>query len=175
MASGFDEIDRRRNQDNGSGANAGEPPEHAGHRQRLKDRFSRGGSDALAEYELLELILFNAIPRKDTKPLAKRLLYNLGSFADVVNASDVRLREIEGVTDAVILQVRLIKAASLLLMKTAIMDKPLLSSWKSVLDYCTAAMAHEKREQFRILFLDKKNRLIADEVQIGRASCRERV
>jgi DNA repair protein RadC len=165
MTPGFDEFDRRSGPDAARDAGASAAPEHAGHRQRLKDRFLQGGKDALAEYELLELLLFNAIPRKDTKPLAKRLLQHLGTFADVVNASDKRLREVDGVTDAVILQLRLVRAASLHLMRTAIIDKPLLSSWSSVLAYCTAAMAHEKREQFRILFLDKKNRLIADEVQ----------
>jgi DNA repair protein RadC len=165
MASGFDEIERRSGPADAAGPGGHDQPEHSGHRQRLKERFQKGGGDAVAEYELLELVLFNAIPRKDTKPLAKKLLQTLGSFADVVNASDVRLREVDGVTSAVILQLRLVRAASLRLMKTAIMDKPLLNSWKHVLDYCTAAMAHEKREQFRILFLDKKNRLIADEVQ----------
>ena len=161
MGAKFEEVAR------GLPAEADGPvaPEHAGHRQRLKERFLLGGADAMPEYELLELVLFNAIPRKDTKPLAKRLLQHLGSFGEVVSASDGRLREVEGVSDGVILQLRLIKAASLRLMKSTIMEKPLLNSWKSVLDYCQAAMAHEKREQFRILFLDKRNRLIADEVQ----------
>ena len=171
MAGGFDEFGRKGGQaiakarSDGVEAPTPELPEHAGHRQRLKDRFLKGGSDALPDYELLELVLFNAIPRKDTKPLAKRLLQHLGTLGDVVNASDVRLREVEGVTDAVILQLRLVKAASLRLIKTTIMDKPLMSSWSAVIGYCTAAMAHEKREQFRILFLDKRSRLIADEVQ----------
>ena len=164
MTAGFDEVDAGGRAPQ-TASSARETPENAGHRQRLKARFVQAGPDALAEYELLELVLFNAIPRRDTKPLAKRLLRHLGTFAEVVNASDVRLREVEGVTDAVIVQLRLIKAASLRLMKGAIMEKPLLSSWSGVLAYCTAAMGYEKREQFRILFLDKKNRLIADEVQ----------
>jgi DNA repair protein RadC len=163
MAAGFDEIDPGTRPS--SAIVRAETPDHAGHRQRLKDRFLQAGPEALAEYELLELLLFNAIPRKDTKPLAKKLLAHLGVFAEVVNASDTRLREVDGVTDAVIVQLRLVNAASLRLMKGVMLEKPLLSSWSSVLNYCTAAMAHEKREQFRILFLDKKNRLIADEVQ----------
>jgi DNA repair protein RadC len=165
MPAGFDEIDQNARVAATAVTARDAIPDHAGHRQRLKDRFLQAGPEALAEYELLELVLFNAIPRKDTKPLAKLLLHHFGTFAEVVNASDTRLREVGGVTDAVILQLRLIRAASLRLMKGVIMAKPLLSSWSSVLDYCTAAMAHEKREQFRVLFLDKKNRLIADEVQ----------
>lgn len=179
MAGGFDEIGRkdgierkngqldvaRANADTVSSGPAADAPEHAGHRQRLKERFLKAGGDALPDYELLELVLFNAIPRKDTKPLAKRLLGHFGALGEIVNASDVRLREVEGVTDGVILQLRLVNAAALRLMKTTIIDKPLLSSWSAVIGYCTAAMAHEKREQLRILFLDKKNRLIADEVQ----------
>ena len=165
MSAGFDEIEQRGRPTGAAPAARVETPDHAGHRQRLKDRFVQAGPDALPEYELLELLLFNAIPRRDTKPLAKQLLAHLGTFAEVVNASDTRLREVEGVSDAVILQLRLVNAASLRLMKGQIMEKPLLSSWSSVLNYCMAAMAHEKREQFRILFLDKKNRLIADEVQ----------
>ena len=117
MGAKFEEVAR------GLPAEADGPvaPEHAGHRQRLKERFLQGGADAMPEYELLELVLFNAIPRKDTKPLAKRLLQHLGSFGEVVSASDGRLREVEGVSDGVILQLRLIKAASLRLMKSTIM------------------------------------------------------
>ena len=140
-------------------------PSHIGHRQRLKDRFLSGGRAAVAEYELLELVLFNAIPQRDTKELAKLLLKRFGTFAAVINAPEPRLREIKGVKDAVITQLRLIQAATLELKRSDMMEKPLLSSWSQVLDYCKAAMAHEDREQFRILFLDKKNRIIADEVQ----------
>jgi DNA repair protein RadC len=138
---------------------------NAGHRQRLKARFQKGGRAALADYELLELVLFNAIPQRDTKPLAKALLARFGSFAGVVTASEVQLREFEGVKDAVLVQFRLVQAAALELMKTKISEKPVLSSWTDVIGYCTAAMAHEPAEQFRIIFLDQKNRLIADEVQ----------
>jgi DNA repair protein RadC len=157
---------------NGPGASAqgalfdvGAAPGHAGHRQRLKDRFLAGGRPAVADYELLELVLFNAIPQRDTKTLAKRLIARFGSFAGVVNAPEPQLREFKGVKDAAITQLRLIQAAALEVMRAEIIDKPVLSSWSHVLDYCRAAMAFASREQLRILFLDKRNRLIADEVQ----------
>jgi DNA repair protein RadC len=162
MAVGFDEIGGKGDK---AGPGAAAEPDHSGHRQRLKHRFSTGGPQALADYELLELVLYNAIARRDTKPLAKRLLAHLGTFADVVNAPVGRLKEIDGVSDAVVLQLRLVRAAALELMRASIMEKPILGSWAAVLDYCRAAMGRESREQFRILFLDKKNRLIADEVQ----------
>jgi DNA repair protein RadC len=137
----------------------------SGHRQRLKDRFVAGGPEALPDYELLELVLFSAIPRQDTKPVAKRLLARFGSFAEVINASPERLKEVQGVGDAAVLQLKLLRAGALRLMQGGIMQRPVLASWTAVLDYCRAAMGFEAREQFRILFLDKKNRLIADEMQ----------
>jgi DNA repair protein RadC len=140
-------------------------PSHSGHRQRLKDRFITGGPEAMPDYELLELVLFSAIPRRDTKPLAKRLIERFGSFAEVVNAPPERLKEVKGVGDAAIMQLKMIRAGALRLMQGSIMQRPVLGTWSAVLDYCRAAMGFEAREQFRILFLDKKNRLIADEVQ----------
>lgn len=137
----------------------------AGHRQRLRDRFMKGGADAVPDYELLELVLFRAIPRRDTKDLAKRLIARFGSFSEVINAPEPRLREIAGVGDAVVVELKLVRAAALRLKQGEIIRKPVLSSWSSVLEYCRAAMGFEDREQFRILFLDKKNKLIADEVQ----------
>ena len=110
-------------------------------------------------------MLFNAIPRRDTKPVAKRLIERFGSFAEVINAPPERLKEVKGVGDAAILQLKLVRAGALRLMQGGIMQRPVLTSWTAVLDYCRAAMGFEAREQFRILFLDKKNRLIADEVQ----------
>ena len=110
-------------------------------------------------------MLFSAIPRRDTKPLAKRLLARFGSFAEVVNAPPERLKEVKGVGDAAVLQLKLVRAGALRLMQGGIMQRPVLASWTAVLDYCRVAMGYEAREQFRILFLDKKNRLIADEVQ----------
>jgi DNA repair protein RadC len=138
---------------------------NAGHRQRLKQRFVRGGPEAMPDYELLELLLFSVIPRRDTKPLAKLLLEQFGSFAEVINASPERLKEVKGVGDAAVLQLKMVRAAALRLMQGGIMQRPVLASWSTVLDYCRAAMGFEAREQFRILFLDRKNRLIADEVQ----------
>jgi DNA repair protein RadC len=138
---------------------------HSGHRERLRDRFMRGGDKALPDYEMLELVLFNAIPRRDTKPLAKELIARFGTFAEVVSAPETRLREIKGVSERVITELKLVRAAALRLMQGQIMERKVLSSWDQVVAYCRAAMAYETREQFRILFLDKKNNLIADEMQ----------
>ena len=138
---------------------------HSGHRERLRDRFMRGGDKALPDYEMLELVLFNAIARRDTKPLAKELIARFGTFAEVVSAPETRLREIKGVSDRVITELKLVRAAALRLMQGQIMERKVLSSWDQVVAYCRAAMAYEVREQFRILFLDKKNNLIADEMQ----------
>ena len=140
-------------------------PEHAGHRQRLRQRFRQGGADALLDYELLELVLFRALPRRDTKGIAKRLLARFGTFAEVINAPEPRLKELQDVGDSVITELKLVRAAALRLMRTENVQRPALSSWKQVLDYLRAAQSYEHREQFRILFLDKRNRLIADEVQ----------
>ena len=143
-----------------------EPPPHFhGHRARLAERFRKSGADALADYELLELILFQALPRRDTKPIAKALLDRFGSFAGVLAASDERLQEIDGIGDKAALLIKLFHAAATRFVRDAVDKRTPLSSWQAVLDYCRAAMAHEEREQFRILFLDKKNGLIADEVQ----------
>ncbi|MGH1419659.1 MAG: RadC family protein [Hyphomicrobiaceae bacterium] len=144
---------------------AGDPDSPEGHRSRLRDRFRKGGADALPDYELLELVLFRALPRRDTKGLSKRLLANFETFSGVINAPEARLKEIKGVGDAVVTELKLIRAASLRLMKSELLTQPSLSSWTEVIDYIHAVQAHEKTEQFRILFLDKKNRLIADEIQ----------
>jgi DNA repair protein RadC len=140
-------------------------PDHAGHRQRLRERFRKGGADALPDYELLELILFRALPRRDTKGIAKQLLARFGTFAEVVNAPEQRLKEVAGVGESVVTELQLIRAGALRMMRGEIVKRPALSSWTQVLDYLYAAQSHEHREQFRILFLDKRNRLIADEVQ----------
>jgi DNA repair protein RadC len=140
-------------------------PLHTGHRQRLRERFKKGGADALPDYELLELVLFSAIPRRDTKDIAKRLIARFGSFSEVINAPEPRLKEVDGIGETVIAHLKLLRAASLRMMKSEITAGPLLSSWTLVLDYLKAAQGYEQREQFRILFLDKRNRLIADEVQ----------
>lgn len=141
------------------------PDHRSGHRGRLRDRFQNGGSDAVPDYELLELILFRAFPRIDTKPIAKRLIAKFGSFAEVVSAPAERLKEVDGIGDRAVAELKLIKAAAERLTKGEIRARPALSSWNGVLDYLRLAQGFEAREQFRILFLDKKNHLIADEVQ----------
>ncbi|MFO1172559.1 MAG: DNA repair protein RadC [Hyphomicrobiaceae bacterium] len=140
-------------------------PDHLGHRQRLRQRFLKGGADAMQDYELLELVLFRAIPRRDTKPLAKALIKRFGTFAEVISAPPEQLGEISGVGEAVIAELVLIKAAALRLAKGQVINRQVLGSWDDVIGYCRAAMAFAAREEFRILFLDKRNRLIADEVQ----------
>ncbi|MBX9463183.1 MAG: DNA repair protein RadC [Aquamicrobium sp.] len=142
-----------------------EKPHYLGHRERLRSRFREAGASALSDYELLELLLFRSIPRADTKGLAKTLINRFGSFAEVLGAPEHLLREVEGVGDAVALDIKTIAAASSRMARGAIGRRPVLGSWAQVIDYCRAAMAFEPREQFRILFLDKKNVLIADEVQ----------
>jgi len=141
------------------------PPHYLGHRERLRERFRKGGGDALAEYELIELILFRAMPRRDVKPLAKTLIARFGSFAGTVSARPERLREIEGLGEAAIVELKLIEAAAKRLAKSAIENRTPLSSISAVVDYCRTAMAFLDHEEFRVLFLDKKNHLIADEVQ----------
>src|SRR5437588_930998 len=141
------------------------PPHYHGHRERLRARFMEAGSDALADYEMLELILFRAIPQRDVKPLAKTLLARFGSFAEVISAPPERLKEIGGLGDAAVTEFKIVAAAAQRLAKGQVKKRPVLSSWSSVIDYVRAAQAFAEKEQFRILFLDKRNQLIADEVQ----------
>ncbi len=145
---------------------AGDVPggDHSGHRQRLRDRFKRGGGDALPDYELLELLLFYAIPRQDTKPLAKRLVDRFGGIGGVLAAPLPALSE-AGCTENVTAFLKAIEAAGVRLAREQVVDRPLLGSWDKVIAYCRASMAHGPVEQFRLLFLDSKNKLIADEVQ----------
>jgi DNA repair protein RadC len=144
---------------------AAETPHYHGHRERLRERFFSAGPDALSDYELLELALFAALPRRDTKPLAKALLKKFGSFAEVVHAPAARLREVDGIKDASINQIKLIAAAAHRIAKGEIKRSVALSSWNEVIDYCRTGMAFSDKEQFRLLFLDKRNQLISDEVQ----------
>ena len=139
--------------------------DHAGHRDRLRERFLNAGAGALADYELLELILFSAVPRADTKPIAKALLARFGGFAAVISAEPRRLDEIKGVGRAGVIALKAVQAAALTFMRDEIMERPILSSWDQLLRYCKASMGYETTEQFRILFLNNKNVLIADEVQ----------
>ncbi len=140
-------------------------PHYLGHRERLRKRFREGGAGSLPDYELLELVLFRAMPRRDTKPLAKAILARFGTFAEAMNAPEDRLLEVPGLGDAAVTEIKLVRAAALRLMRGEVLERPVLSSWQSVLDYCRAAMGFEAKEQFRILFLDKRNQIIADEVQ----------
>jgi len=140
-------------------------PGHAGHRDRLRARFMNGGADAMPDYELLELLLFSAIPQKDTKPLAKELIRRFGDFASVLSASPAQLAAVKGLSDKSVAFLKVVQASGLRLGRQKIMSQPILSSWSALIDYLRAAMAHEANEQFRLLFLDRKNRLIGDEVQ----------
>src|ERR1700676_4889530 len=142
-----------------------EAPHYHGHRERLRERFHGAGPDALSDYDLLEMVLFTAHPGRDIKPLAKSLLKKFGSFAEVIHAPEPRLREVKGIGDASINQLKLIAAAASRIAKGPLQGRPLLSSWNAVIDYCRTTMAFADKEQFRILFLDKRNQLIADEVQ----------
>jgi len=140
-------------------------PHYHGHRERLRDRFREAGADALSDYELLELLLFRALPRRDVKPLAKSLLEKFGSFAEVIAAPEARLAEVKGLGDAAIVELKIVQAASSRMLRGEMKRRRVLSSWASVLDYCRTAQAFADKEQFRVLFLDKRNQLIADEVQ----------
>ena len=140
-------------------------PHYHGHRDRLRARFTDMGGDALPDYELLELVLFRSIPRRDVKPIAKDLIKRFGTFAEVLAAPPARLLEVDGVSERVVTDLKIVEASARRLAKGEVMKRPVLSSWTSVLDYCRTAMAFMDKEQFRLLFLDKRNALIADEVQ----------
>src|SRR6201994_1061236 len=138
-----------------------ETPHYHGHRERLRERFHSAGPDALSDYELLELALFPALPRRDTKPLAKLLLKTFGSFAEAIHAPEARLREIDGIGDASITQLKLLAAAATRIAKGELQQRKALSSWNDVVDYCRTSMAFADKEHFRILFLDHRHPLIA--------------
>ena len=141
-----------------------EAPHYYGHRERLRARFREAGAEALTDYELLEAVLFRALPRRDVKPLAKKLIATFGSFAEVISAPASRLAEIKGVGESVITDLKIVQAAANRFAKGEVKRRPMLSSWSAVLDYCRTAMAFAEREQLRVLFLDKRNQLIADEL-----------
>jgi len=144
---------------------AKETPHFHGHRDRLRERFIEGGGDMLPDYELLELILFLVIPMKDVKPLAKDLVARFGNFNGVLNAPLEELESIKGLSRTSAIGLKSIQSAGHRLLKQDIQQKPILNSWARLLDYCQATMAHETIEHFRILFLNRKNELIADEIQ----------
>ena len=135
------------------------------HRARLWERFLIGGPDALPDYEMLELVLFRAIPRRDDKPLARQLLETFGDFNAVLSAPAARLTDIPGVGEAVVTELKIVEAAAHRLARSRVLKKQVVSSWDALLTYCQTAMAHRDIEQFRVLFLDRKNVLIADEAQ----------
>lgn len=138
---------------------------YSGHRQRLRERFLKAGPEALQDYELLELLLFMAIPRRDVKPLAKSLLAAFGSLGGVMNASTTELMRVPGMSENIAAALRVVTVTAQRIMKQELINTPVLNSWARLMDYCHATMAHEKKEHFRILFLNKKNELIADEIQ----------
>ena len=135
------------------------------HRKRLRERFMHGGAAAMPDYELLELVLFRAIARQDVKPLARRLLDTFGDFNRVVSATADQLTKVQGVGDAVVQELKIVEAAAHRLARSKVLGKHVLTGWDALVDYCHTSMAHRATEQFRILYLDRKNVLIADEEQ----------
>ena len=149
-----------------SGARRGAGDKHQhGHRARLRERFLTAGADSVADYEMLELVLFRAIPQRDVKPIAKRLIESFGDFNGVISAPRSRLAEVPGIGQAVICELKIVEAAAHRLARARVMHRHALSSWSSLMDYCKTTMAHRDTEQFRVLYLDRKNVLIADEEQ----------
>ena len=135
------------------------------HRHRLRARFLAGGAAAMPDYEMLELVLFRAIPRRDVKPIARGLLARFGDFAGVLSAPSERLCEVEGVGPSVVTELRIVEAAAHRLAQARVIGRPAISSWAALIEYCRASMAHRTTEQFRVFYLDRKNMLIADEEQ----------
>lgn len=140
-------------------------PHYIGHRKRLRARFLKTGSESLHDYELIELLLFGAIPRGDVKPLAKRLITTFGSFAEVISADARTLALEDGLGEAAVCALKIAQAGAIRLAQEQVMNKPVLSSWQMLLDYCRTSMAYHGVEQFRLLYLNRKNVLIADELQ----------
>jgi DNA repair protein RadC len=145
------------------------PPHYLGHRDRLRHRARRGGLEALPDYELLELFLYRSIARADVKPLAKALLARFGGLSALLSAPIEDLRTVPGVGQSVALDLKLMQEAALRMGRETLTKRPLISSWSALLAYVRAALAHEPREQFRVLFLDRKNQLIIDEM-LGRGT-----
>jgi DNA repair protein RadC len=135
------------------------------HRKRLRERFVMAGAQAFPDYELLELVLFRAIPRQDVKPLARRLLDAFGDFNGVLSASTERIAEVEGAGEAVAVEIKIVEAAAHRLARARVLGRQVISSWDALIDYCHTVMSHRETEHFRVLFLDRKNALIADEEQ----------
>jgi DNA repair protein RadC len=142
-----------------------EPAHYHGHRARLRERLLQAGSEAVADYELIELVLFRAIPRRDVKPLAKTLIARFGSFAEAIAAAPARLAEVEGMSQGAIAEFKIVEAGAKRFAKGVARKRLPVGSFSAVIDYCRTAMAFDAREEFRVLFLDRKNGLIADESQ----------
>ncbi|MGA2495233.1 MAG: DNA repair protein RadC [Roseiarcus sp.] len=142
-----------------------EPAHYLGHRARLRERLLQAGAEAVADYELVELVLFRAIPRRDVKPLAKALIARFGSFAEAIAAEPARLAEIEGMSQGAIAEFKIVEAGAKRFAKGVARKRLPVGSFSAVVDYCRTAMAFDAREEFRVLFLDRKNGLIADESQ----------
>ncbi len=140
-----------------------------GHRSRMRDKLLTRGPDALADYELLEMLLFHAMPKGDTKPLAKALINRFGSFAAVLTAPAKDLFSVPGLAEFGVSALKLVQASALRLVKAELTDRPILNNWDRLTDYLNAVLARERIEQFRVLFLDSKNRLLADEM-LGRGT-----
>lgn len=145
------------------GKSDGREDGNLGHRQRLRKRFLAGGADAVADYELLELVLFLAQVRGDVKPLAKELIRRFGGFAEAISASDADLLKVPGIGEAALASLKTVQAAALRLMAEPLIKRPVLRTWDQLISYCRAAMGFEKVEEFRVLYLDKKNLLVAEE------------
>ena len=173
MATGPDDLFERQERLAPTPRRPTAPPEPAspspmsaeGHRARMRLRLLTAGPDSVADHELLEMVLFLALPRRDTKPIARALLTRFGSFANAVTAPLPDLRAIEGLGDAGAAALKTIQAAALRLMRSEVMDRPVLNNWKTLMAYLTAVLSRERVEQFRILFLDNRNCLLADEAQ----------
>ena len=147
-------------------------PHYHGHRARLRARFLEAGPDALADYEMLELVLFRSIPRKDVKPLAKTLIERFDGFAGVLGQPVERLKEVDGVSDAVALDLKLVHASAGFLTRDRVMGRSVLTSWSAMVNHLRTHIADLPVEEVRVLFLDKRNRLIADEA-MGRGTVDE--
>jgi DNA repair protein RadC len=144
---------------------ADEKPDYLGHRKRLRGRFLESGPGSLQDYELLELLLFSAFPRRDTKPIAKALMRRFGTFGEVISASCEELQSVDGIGEAAAVTLKTVQAAAQRLLETRVKDREVISSWTDLLAYCTAQMAYDDIEEFRVLYLDRKNRIIANEAQ----------
>jgi len=139
-------------------------PHYYGHRRRLRERMIAAGAESLPDYELLEMLLFAANPQGDLKPTAKSLLAQFGGFGEVMSADPGALSE-AGLGLAGIAAVKSVREAALRLMRLELQERPVLGSWDKLIDYCSAQVAHNKVEEFHILFLDRKNALIKHERQ----------